>query len=173
MCKRKYSLEKLVWITWYTLRAQSRKRNRKAQYRCRLSLGGKFGKRNRGHRYRFIWVRLPILCLAVSFTWLRSKCIPSYSNQLFKRIFSFAYGYGLEKHINVFSKIPYNYNSWTLFVFEVRNSKRSSKLQYKWVRLKCWTKVHFFLDQSPTCFNRTRIHFLLHHWENIATAIKP
>ena len=40
-----------------TIRAQSRKQNRKAWYRCPLSLGGKFGKRNRGHCYRFLWVR--------------------------------------------------------------------------------------------------------------------
>ena len=110
----------------YRYRAQSCKRNHKAWYRCPSSLGGKFGKRNRGHRYRFIWVRLPILCLAVSFTWLRSKCIPSYSNQLFKRIFSFAYGYGLEKHTNVFSKIPYKYNSWKLIQIKKNQSGVSS-----------------------------------------------
>ena len=40
-----------------TLGAQSHKRNRKAWYHCPSSLGGKFGKCNQDHRYRFLWVR--------------------------------------------------------------------------------------------------------------------
>ena len=43
--------------TLRSFRAQSRKRNRKAWYRSPSSLGGKFGKPNRGHRYRFLMVR--------------------------------------------------------------------------------------------------------------------
>ena len=54
-------------IIWYQIcrfsslcfifRAQSRKRNCKAWYHCPSSLGGKFGKCNQDHRYRFLWVR--------------------------------------------------------------------------------------------------------------------
>ena len=46
------------------LGVQSRKRNCKAWYRCPSSLGGKFGKRNRGHCYRFLWVRC-LKCLVL------------------------------------------------------------------------------------------------------------
>ena len=56
-------------IIWYQIcrfsslcfifRAQSRKRNCKAWYHCPSSLGGKFGKCNQDHRYRFLWVRWP------------------------------------------------------------------------------------------------------------------
>ena len=46
----------IVLIVQSRLRAQSRKRNCKARYRCPLSLGGKFGKCNRGHCYRFLLV---------------------------------------------------------------------------------------------------------------------
>ena len=103
--------------------AQSRKRNRKARYRCLSSLGGKFGKRNQGHPYRFLRVRFLKSSVSLPKRYLRKELF-------WITIFSFGIKFG-QRNRRLWATKPKKSVTMTSVTFPKFSSQR------RWATIPC------------------------------------